>query len=403
MDLADALAHGQGALAVGGGLFDPAQAVLQRREIVQVGQHLGEIAAPFAAGDRTLKRLRAAAALVRRLQHVGEVGPVAKRGVAGRVVGQAGGIGFEQRDGLGGALGLRQRNGDEAHRHALASQVARSERKFARLNGSRHRLGVAHRHQQGLRAGQLGLEPLRFGGRLREQSVGQRLRLFDALDQQQHLERFAAGAKGLGDFAGCVPCGTGRAAVHQLFAAARRGQRLPRSRLEGPRCLGPALRCLPVRRHPRIGHAAARQLGGDLAVQQLGDRLRHRGARCVEHEVVRERGATHDVGFRQFAPRVGQVERVRAQHGGRQLEVEVAAGERREARQAQRRRAQQGQPLFDQPRQWRRRRQSRRGGRVARLAAQPCAQGFKQEQRVAAAVAPQAFGPVRGGQARKLE
>ena len=67
----------------------------------------------------------------------------------------------------------------------------------------------------------------------------------------------------------------------------------------------------------RSGSACARQqVRRDALVQQLGDRPRYRRARRLEDQVVGKGAVTDDLCGLEFAPGLGDVQRVRFEHGG---------------------------------------------------------------------------------------
>ncbi len=381
-----------------------AEVALHAGQVREVGQHLGQVAARLAAGDRALERGGAARALVGGLQRIRHVGPEPVGVVVGRIVRQAGLVRLEQRDRLVRALRLRQPDRQIARGDALARPVVLGRGERARFVGGDHRLGGAGRHQQRLRAGELRGEALRRRRGVVEQAVGEALRLLDALDEEQRLDRVDAGAEGAFRVAALVARRDDLAPVHQLVGAARGRERVPGRRLVGGSGLGPALRGLPVHRDARRRQRAPRQLLGDLRMQRARHRLRDAGARRVEDEVVREAAVAHDLRAFELAPRIGEVERVHAEHRRGELDVEVAVGDRREAREAQRGRRQALQPALDQLGERRRRRQ--RAQRRRRVVAQHRAQRLEQEQRIAAAVAPERRRPrvgVDAGQAERFD
>jgi hypothetical protein len=112
------------------------------------------------------------------------------------------------------------------------------------------------------------------------------------------------------------------------------------------------------------------QLLGDAPVQELGDRRRHRGARRLEDQVVRERAVADDVGGLELAPRLGDVERVQLEHRRRQLGREARAGERGGAGELERRRRQLQEAPLDEGGDRRRLRQ--RGRRRPLRPTAPC-------------------------------
>jgi hypothetical protein len=292
----------------------------------------------LAAGDRPLERGGAARALVGGLQRIRHVGPEPVGVVVGRIVRQAGLVRLEQRDRLVGALRLRQADRQIARRDALARPVVLGGGERPGFVGGEHRLGGAGGHQQGLRTGELRGEALRRRRGVIEQAVGEALRLLDALDEEQRLDRVDAGAERTFGVAALVAGRDDLAPVHQLVRAARGRERVARGGLVGGCSLGPALRGLPVHRDTRRRQPAPRQLLGDLRMQRARHRLRNAGARRVEDEVVGEAAVAHYLGALELAPWVGQVERVDAEHRRGELDVEVAVGDRREAREAQCRR-----------------------------------------------------------------
>ena len=92
----------------------------------------------------------------------------------------------------------------------------------------------------------------------------------------------------------------------------------------------------------------------------------------------------------EFAPGLGNVERVRVEHHRRQLGIEVRASQRRQARQLERGARQLRQAAFDQRTDAARLRQLAAGLQRHRIARQhEIAQRLEREQRVAAAVAQQ--------------
>ena len=157
----------------------------------------------------------------------------------------------------------------------------------------------------------------------------------------------------------------------------------------------------PVGRDACRLRLARQQEVRDPPVQQPRDRGRHRCAGGIANQVVRKGAAAQHLRRFELAPRFGDVERVRIEHGGGQLGIEAGAGQRRDPGQLQGGCRQLCQPSLDQRPHGRRLRQAIAG--VGGTGEQHVLQCLQREHRVAAGVPEQGRRQARGVDLRQRQ
>ena len=203
-------------------------------------------------------------------------------------------------------------------------------------------------------------------------------------------QRFAVGRTGGAMTRGCVVPRCER------FDRSRCGFRRLGGAFELGRRTRPLLCRLPVMRNAGRRMTCLFEHLRHGPMQCHRDAVRHGAQRGFENEVVGERAVAHHLGLLQREPCVGQVEHVGLQHCRRQFGREVCPGQRGHACEAQSVWRQVRQSPLQQRADVRRRGQC---GRRARglprrdRAGQLGLERFKDEQRVAAGVTRQRFGP----------
>ena len=381
-----------GAQRVFVGLADVAEVAVHGGQVGGQHRQLGEVAQLARAFDGAPQRLGGAAQAARRVQHVGEVGPVVVA-LLQRAVGLDLRLEWRQHGlGFSGTALLRQADGEQARRLEAQPRLVQPPGQQQRLARAGHTGHVIGRHQRDVGARGQRRHALRVGPRHRQHALAHRLRLLDAAHQDQALDARAAGIEGGIGVAGAVEAGDRRLALLRFLGAPRpppRDLRRAQVELRGappPPGAGVVLRDARRRRRLRL------QVLGDAAVEQLADRRRD-GAQCdVAHQVVREPVAGQHVRPFQLGPGVDEIERMRLQHVRRQRGAEIHARQCRHAGEPQRRRAQLRQPALDQGAHGRRGRHSRA---LAIGLRQVGAERFQDEVRIAAGVAGEGSGQDR--------
>ena len=139
-------------------------------------------------------------------------------------------------------------------------------------------------------------------------------------------------------------------------------------------------------------------------MQRLRDRQRQRAQHAFGDQVVREAAVAQQLRLLQLAPGIDDVERVHLEHARGDVGIEVAAGDRGHAHQAQRRLRQPRQAALDQRAQRGRHGQPRGVQARRRIAeGEQGAQGLEREQRIAAAVRAQRRAPQGRLEARQRQ
>ena len=176
-------------------------------------------------------------------------------------------------------------------------------------------------------------------------------------------------------------------------------------------------RRLEQQRQRLVGSAGAQPVLGDarragaLALQHLRhgavhlarDRPRHAGEHGLVDEVVGEAViAKHRRGL-ELAPGIGEIERAAREHGGGEPGRKVGAGDRGDASEPDRRRAELAQAPIDQKADAARQRQVAVVARIGAAVGEQRLQGLENELRIAAGVARHRRGERRRRDARQLE
>ncbi len=211
------------------------------------------------------------------------------------------------------------------------------------------RLGIGG-HQRGGRARRQRRRPLRVGLRHTQQRVDDGVGMGHAVHDDQRMNALAAHLEGAIGRGGLVEGLGGEAPAFDFVRALRRTLRTTGRRSVGFAGLLPLGGAGPMRRHALGRRPLRHQMGRDAMVQQARDRSRHRCAGRLEDQVMREGPVADDLGGLEFAPGLGNVQRMRLEHRRRQLGAEVRAGQRGHPRQAQRRARELRQPPLDQRR-----------------------------------------------------
>ena len=382
-------------------LVDVAQVALHRGQVGGQRGQLGQVAQRLRVGDRPRQCRRGVAQASRGVQHVGVVGPEAALLL---------GIAFafdevperlDDRQALDRAAALGQAHRMQPRRLETRPRLVETARQRTGLHGGGHPRGVVAGHQRGHRARGQGRGALAVAARLGQQGVDHLLRQRHALHDDQRLQAVAAGVERTFGVAGAVETQARLLPVFDLQAALRGRLRLARGLHVGFGGERPFVRAGPVRRDVRRLRLPRQQRGRDAPVQQPRDRRRHRSARGLADEVVREGAVADHLRRFEFTPGLGDVQRVRIQHRGGQLGAEAGAGQGRHARQLQRCRRQLRQAALDQCADGARLRQAvaGRGG----AAEQHVLQGLEREHRVAAGVPQQRRGQAPGVDGRQCQ
>ena len=384
-----------------------AEVALDGGEVRRERRQLSDVAERFGVVDRLLEREPGVAQPPHGVQHVGVVGPEAAALLRVGVSFDEGAIALDHRQRLGRAAGLRQADRVQTRRVEAGPGRIESARERGRLDRRRDADRVIGGHERGGGLGRQRGGALLGGFGRRQQRVDDAVRMGDAVHDDQRVDALAARVERERGCVGAVEGVAGAAPALDFVRALRRFAGAPCRAGVGVAGRSPFGRARPVRRDAVRQRLVRDQVQGDAPMQQLGDRPRHRLAGRLEDQVVRERAVADHLRRLELAPGLGEVERVALEHRRSELGSEVGAGERSDAREAQRVARQLAEAPLDQRPDAHRLRQRRDLCRRAGVTREDqVLQRLEREHRIAAGVLQQRRRQVRDvelGQAERFD